>query len=89
MCGNGAKTGMVIIARSHKPTQKAQLAAPAVCCVVAAGATRLRIAVLPTATPASRLSAITPTVFGWCFPSKQLGVPPFKLMSVAKGRRDD
>jgi hypothetical protein len=93
MLGNGAKIGMVDTAVMHKLTPKEQLAAPIALCVAVAGTSRLRIAVLPSATFAILLAGAATSVFGWCFPSKQLGilslskdVPPFmlKMMSFAK-----
>ncbi len=73
MFGNGARTGMVTTAAPHKAIPKALPAARTVFCAAAAGTALLRIAGLPTATPAAPSSASLSTVFGSCFPSKQLG----------------
>ena len=76
MYGNGAKIGTVktTIKLALPPTPKDLQAVSTVCRAAAAGTTRLLFAVLPTAPTPSLPSAMATPAFGWCFPSKQLGV---------------
>ena len=85
MSGNGVAIGMVeiIITLVQVVILKVLVAVLVVFCVAAAGAARLRTAVLPIATSTPHLTVTIPTVFGWHFPSKQLGITselsnPFK-----------
>jgi len=80
MYGNGAKIGMASTVLLLKPTPKVLQAASTVCCAAAAGS---RIAVLPTAPTPAHLSAVATSVFGWCFPGKQLGFCP-SFLSLKK-----
>ena len=70
---NGVKIGMVNTAVIRKLTPKDQPAVPIALCVEVAGTSRLRVAVLPTATLTVQITVVSAAVFGSCFPSKQLG----------------
>jgi hypothetical protein len=73
---NGVLIGMaeIIITLVQVVILKVLVAVLVVFCVAAAGTTRLRAAVLPIATMATLLTVALSTVFGWHFPSKQLGI---------------